>query len=86
MEPGTPRLIRTVCKGFRCGGDEKNGVYGTFSTFVKPFLKENGIQGIPIERFRGNRFNLLFTNAAGVYFLSSKISNNSCCPMTAIGY
>ena len=72
-EPGTLRLIRTVCNAFTCDGDEKNGVYGTFSTFIKPFLKENGIRSIPIERFRGNRFNILFTNAAGVYFHSSKI-------------
>lgn len=28
---------------------------------------------MPIERFRGNRFNILFSNAASVYFLISKL-------------
>jgi len=28
---------------------------------------------LPIERLRGNRFNILFSNAAGVYFLISKL-------------
>ena len=72
-EPGTLRLVRTVCKAFSCGGDEKSGAHGPFSLYVKPFLKEKGMRSIPIERFRGNRFNILFSNAAGVYFMISKL-------------
>jgi hypothetical protein len=67
------RLIRTVCKAFSCGGDEKSGAHGPFSIYVKRFLKEKGLHSLPIERFRGNRFNILFSNAAGVYYLISKL-------------
>ena len=67
------RLIRTVCKAFSCGGDEKSGAHGPFSIYVKRFLKEKGLHSLQIERFRGNRFNILFSNAAGVYYLISKL-------------
>ena len=72
-EPGCLRLIRTVYKAFSCGGDENSGAHGPFSLYVIPFLEEKGLHSLPIERFRGNRFNILFSNAAGVYFLISKL-------------
>lgn len=31
------------------------------------------MSSVPIQRFRGNIFNILFTNAAAVYFLIPKI-------------
>ena len=71
-ESGCLLLIRTVGKAFACGGDEKNGIYGPFNLYVKPFLKEYNLLSLPIQRVRGNRFNVLFSNAASVYFLSEK--------------
>jgi hypothetical protein len=66
---GCLRLIRTASKAFSCGGDGKNGAYYSFSTYVKPLLTEHHLHSVPVERFRGNRFNVLFSNAAAVYFL-----------------
>lgn len=73
-ESGCLRLIRTVSKAFSCGGDEKSGVFGPFNLYCKPFLQEKGLNSLPLERFRGNRFNILFSNAAAVYFLLPKIT------------
>lgn len=72
-ESGCLRLIRTTSKAFSCGGDEKNGAYSSFNVYIKPFLREKHMSSVPIQRFRGNRFNILFTNAAAVYFLIPKI-------------
>ena len=72
-EPGTTRLIRTASKAFARGGDEKSGVHGPFQAFVKPFLQQHKMTSIPLERFRGNRFNILFSNAANVFFLAPKM-------------
>ena len=79
-ESGSVRLIRTGSKAFSCGGDEKNGIHGDFSVYVQEFLKENGMSSVPIQRFRGNRFNILFTNAACIFFMSSKMHDylNGC--------
>ena len=68
-ESSTTRLVRTACKAFARGGCEKSGCHGYFLDFVKPFLEENGLRSLPIEPHRGNRFNILFSNAAGIYFL-----------------
>ncbi|WAQ97233.1 hypothetical protein MAR_029923 [Mya arenaria] len=73
-EPGTVRLVRTTaCKAFSKGGDEKNGQYLNFQTYCKESLQENGLRSVPLERFRGNRFNILFRNAANVFFLEHQI-------------
>eukprot|EP00117_Sycon_ciliatum_P031042 scpid18084/ scgid24353/ len=37
------------------------------------FLETQGINTIPLARFVGNRFNILFYNAAGVYYLRDSI-------------
>ncbi len=70
-EPGTTRLIRTTCKSIAQGGDEKSGCHGSFLEYFRQTLKERGLNRLPIEPFRGNRFNILFSNAAGTFFLSS---------------
>ena len=31
------------------------------------------MRSIPIERYHGNRFNILFSNAASVYFMKEKV-------------
>ena len=72
-ESGSVRLVRTCCKAFAKGADEKNGQFQQFSTYVQVMLKENGLNSIPLEPFRGNRFNILFRNAGAVFFLKEEI-------------
>ena len=68
-EAATIRLVRTCSKAFAAGADEKSGVYGHFIIFVKPLLEKNSMRSLPIVPFRGSRFNILFMNAAGTFFL-----------------
>ena len=70
IEPG---LVRTTCKAFSKGRDDKSGHFQNFNTYVQDFLKRNKFKNLPLERFRGNRFNILFRNAANVYFLKDHI-------------
>ena len=62
---GTQRLIRTACKAFQHRGSEQAGC----STFFRAYLRRKGITKIPLAPFVGNRFNILFYDAAGVFFL-----------------
>lgn len=62
---GTQRLIRTACKGFHHKGSQQCGNLVLFRTF----LKKKGIHTIPLARFVGNRFNVVFYDAAGIYYL-----------------
>jgi hypothetical protein len=36
-------------------------------------LEEKGVFSLPLTSFRGNRFNVLFENAAGVFFMKNEI-------------
>ena len=69
-ESGVTRLIRTVCKSVQEGGCEKSGKIVCFATYLKD---EFGIASIFLFTFFGNRFNILFVNAAGVYFLYDQL-------------
>ena len=69
-ESGVYRLIRTVCKSVQERGCEKSGRMVDFLTFLKT---ERGIDQVPLAPFLGNRFNILFYNAAGTYFLESDL-------------
>lgn len=71
-ESGVLRLIRTSCKAFSINGDAQSGCHGPFMTFIKDYLKENGMHSFPLTNFRGNRFNILFHNAGIVYFSHKK--------------
>ena len=62
---GTQRLIRTACKAFHYRGSEQAGC----STKFRSFLRLKKVYELPLAAFRGNRFNILFYDAAGVYFL-----------------
>ena len=62
---GTQRLIRTACKSFHARGSQQAGC----SHHFRAFLRNRGIDQIPLAAFHGNRFNILFYDAAGVYFL-----------------
>ncbi|XP_055956022.1 uncharacterized protein LOC130012338, partial [Patella vulgata] len=53
--PGCVRLVRTICKAFTKGGDEKSGCYLPF----KLYLKSLGISKLPLTPFHGNRENRL---------------------------
>lgn len=72
-QSGTVRTILTTCKAFARRGDQKNGCYQSFKTYISDFLKENKLLSLPLQPLRGNRFNILFTNAGHVYFLRAKI-------------
>ena len=72
-ESGCFRLIRTSCKAFARRGDEKNGCYGPFRTFIQPFLDEHSLSTLPLEPMLGNRFNITFYNAGIIYFLHRKM-------------
>lgn len=73
-ESGTTRLVRSASKAFAAGGDEKSGCYAAFSVFVKPFLRGHRLKSLPLKTFRGARFNILFSNAACVYFLHKQMT------------
>jgi len=64
---GTQRLVRTACKAFHHKGSEQAGC----SLYFRTYCRSNGILKIPLAPFRGNRFNIIFYDAAGVYFLKS---------------
>ena len=64
---GVQRLVRTACKAFHHRGSQQAGC----STYFRTYLRRQGITKIPLAAFVGNRFNILFYDAAGVYFLRS---------------
>ena len=68
-ESGPVRLIRLSCKAFERRGDEKSGHPLKFATY----LRRHGIHKVPLAHFKGNRFNILFHNAGGIYFLRHHI-------------
>ncbi len=68
-EAGTIRLIRTVCNAVQKHGSERAGVHIYFAQY----LREKGIDSMPLATFRGNRFNIIFHDAAGVYYLQEHL-------------
>ncbi|XP_071501590.1 uncharacterized protein [Diadema antillarum] len=68
-ECGTVRLVRTVCKSVQDRGCARSGKPVEFRTF----LKSKGIEHVPLAPFKGNRFNILFLNSGGVFFLRSEL-------------
>ena len=69
-ESGETRVIRTVCKSVQEKGCEISGKIVYFATYLK---YEFGITSILLFPFLGNRFNIIFFNAAGVYFLYDQL-------------
>ena len=66
---GTQRLIRTACKALHHHGSQQCGS----SSLFRSYLKQEGIFKIPLAQFVGNCFNILFYDAAGVYYLKDHI-------------
>ena len=72
-EPAACRLVRTACKAFARGADEKSGCHGPFSSFVKPVLKQYMMHSLPLTPYRGSRFNILFENASYMFFFHDQM-------------
>ena len=68
---GTERLVRTACKAFHHRGSQQAGS----SLLFRTYLKKEGIAKIPLAQFVGNRFNILFYDAAGVYYLRNHMQH-----------
>ena len=68
-ESGTVRLVHTACKAFARGGDARNGCHLQFMAHVQPFLNAHNMTTLPLTPFRGNRFNILFSNVGHLFFL-----------------
>jgi hypothetical protein len=65
-EAGTTRMVKTVCKAVQDRGCEKSGK----SVEFREFLHAQGqVKDVPLASFKSNRFNILFHNSAGVYYL-----------------
>ena len=62
-ESGAFRLIRTACKAYHKRGSDECGVAQHFNSF----LSSRG-ETPHLESFVGNRFNIVFHNAAALYF------------------
>ena len=63
-DSATERLVRTASDAIAPGGDQKSGCIAGFRSY-------RHIHNIPqakVVPFRANRFNVLFSNAAGIYF------------------
>ena len=65
-EAGSTRLVRTVCKALQDRGCEKSGKPVEFRDFLR---QEGTVKDVPLVPFKGNRFNVLFHNAAGLFYL-----------------
>ena len=64
-ESRTVRLVRTTCKAVHQRGCAKSGCRVTF----REFLREKGINSMPLAAFKGNRFNIIFYDGGGVFYL-----------------
>ena len=71
-ESGTARLVRTACKVFSRGGDEKDGRHKEFCIFVSDYLRQNKLHSLPLQPFHGNRFNILFESSAAIFACINK--------------
>lgn len=75
QESGTIRLIRMVCKAVHKHGSERYGCQVAFATYLR---RHAGIVTVPLAKFKGNRFNIVFHNGGGVYCLYQHLINFFC--------
>lgn len=68
---GTQQLIHTACKAFHARGSQQAGC----STQFQAYLRNTVIYKIPLAAFCGNRFNIIFYDTAGVYFLRTHMQD-----------
>lgn len=62
------RCVRTACKLFARGADEKNGCFAEFSSYLEDHNKKN-----ILTAFKHNRFNVLFYDGGAVFYLRNEI-------------
>ncbi|XP_065656137.1 uncharacterized protein LOC136081830 [Hydra vulgaris] len=67
-ECGAVRLVRTTCKAFHTRGSEEAGVASWFNSFLSS--RNDKSYFVP---FIGNRFNILYYNAAALYYHKDSI-------------
>jgi len=60
-----------LCKAVQRHGSEQCGVYAPFSQY----LRMNDITSVPLAKFKGNRFNIVFHDGAGVYYLHKHLQS-----------
>nr|XP_047132372.1 uncharacterized protein LOC124811137 [Hydra vulgaris] len=68
-ECGAVRLVRTTCKAFHSRGSEEAGVASWFNSFLSS--RNDKSYFVP---FIGNRFNILYYNAAALYYHKDSIT------------
>ncbi|XP_065655072.1 uncharacterized protein LOC136081590 [Hydra vulgaris] len=68
-ECGAVRLVRTTCKAFHSRGSEEAGVASWFNSFLS--CRNDKSYFVP---FIGNRFNILYYNAAALYYHKDSIT------------
>ena len=61
----TQRVIPTACKAFHHLGSQQCGT----SILFRTYMKKIEIHKVPLAHFAGNRFNIVFYDGAGVYYL-----------------
>ena len=61
------RLIRSAYKAIQKQYSQNAGCHIMF----KAYLETQGVKIFPISKFVGNRFNIVFYNAGGLYFLQN---------------
>ena len=71
-ECGNMRLVRTACKAIQKQCCQKAGCH----TMFKAYLKTQGVTIFPVAKFAGNRFNIIFHNAAGIYYSGTHLRRN----------
>ena len=64
------RLVRTGCKAFQVRGSDEAGVASYFNSFLSGRNEKSFL--VP---FIGNRFNILFYNAAALYYHSDAVKD-----------
>ena len=64
---GTQRLVRTACKSFHARGSQQAGC----STQFRAYLRNRGVDKMPLAAFRGNRFNVFFLRCSWHLFFES---------------
>ena len=69
-ESGTVRLVRTACKAFTRGADEKSGAYRAFTDYLLSKGENN-----KLINFKGNRFNVFLLDSGLVFFYAQHICN-----------
>ena len=62
-------LIRSACKAIQKQCSQNAGCHIMF----KAYLETQGVKILPISKFVGNRFNIVFYNAGGLYFLRNHL-------------